>query len=371
MYEPKVRYLVSSPYGDILMDNTRWKMPLDCDDSNIPYGLYFESIKDFISKDNYSLFINVLNHNLKKNIALKDIDEILIRTEKHGSLYHLASIEVIVKGQSKKFAVNVATSEIGKDFLNHEFFVLQQLNSEFDFKYLPDVYFLDGSKSMIMFLAEWFEGYYEFHISKDKHGQQKTVLWDFDHGYKYLSNEQTKEIYKQASNILTIYYDTCEFKQIFPWHHAAGDFVAKVDNRDIDVKLITARKYESVIVFLEESTVNPLMALIYFFLNLSLRMRLDRFDGIGDVAWANNFCVDGVVKGFFEALRSKEHTGKYNIGTVKEFALLLKHFGKGDLELMLNSLMDIYKNSAEIEIITSNLKKHVDRLHSVIQSLPL
>lgn len=370
MCEPQVKYLVSSPDGDIIMDEARWQKPL-LYNPDFTYGHYLEALKAFISRGGYKPFIEAVSERLKNTISLSDIDEILIRTEKHGALYHLASIEVTVKGQSKKFAVNVAISRRGKDWLNHEFFVLKQLNNKFDYSYLPNVYFLGEVKSMLMFLAEWFEGYYEFHISKDKHGRQKTVLWDFDHGYKSLSNEQTKEIYKQASNILTIYYDTCEFKQIFPWHHAAGDFVVKIDNGSIDVKLTTARKYQSVIVFLEEGIINPLMALIYFFLNLSIRMRLDRFDGIGDVAWANDFCVDGVVEGFFEALRAKERTGKYNIGTIKEFISLLKHFGKDDLELMLNSLMDIYKNSPEIDTITGNLKKHADKLYSVIQTLPL
>lgn len=370
MYEPKVKYLVSSPYGDIIMDEARWQMPL-LYNQNFTYGYYLEAIKSFISKDGYRPFIQAVNKRLGNAISLRDIDEILIRTEKHGALYHLASIEVRVKGQSKKFAVNVAISRVGKDWLNHEFSVLKQLNNRFGFSYLPNVYLLGEVKSMLMFLAEWFEGYYEFHISKDKHGRQKTVLWDFDHGCKSLSTGESKEIYKQASKILTIYYDTCEFKQIFPWHHAAGDFVVKIDNGGIDVKLITARGYEAMIVFLEQANINPLMALIYFFLNLSMRMRLDRFDGIGDVAWANDFCVEGIVEGFLEALRVKERAGKYNIGSVKEFALLLKHFEKDDLELMLNSLMDIYKNSHEIDIIRDNLKKHVNKLYSVIQTLPL
>ena len=109
MHEPKVRYLVSSPYGDIVMDNKRWKTPLP-HDPNLTYGYYLEAVKEFISRDNYRPLVNILIKELEKNIDLKDIDEILIRTEKHGALYYLASVEVILRGLSKKFAVNVATS---------------------------------------------------------------------------------------------------------------------------------------------------------------------------------------------------------------------------------------------------------------------
>ncbi|MDL1973150.1 MAG: hypothetical protein LWW78_07925 [Deltaproteobacteria bacterium] len=360
----KVRYLVSSPYGDIAMDNKRWQTPLP-HDPNLTYGYYLEAVKEFISRDNYRPLIDILK------VDLKDIDEILIRTEKHGALYYLASVEVILRGLSKKFAVNVATSKIGKEFLDHEFSVLRQLNNEFDLGYLPTVYLLGEARSMSMFLSEWFEGYYEFHISRDKHGKQKMVLWDFDHGYRYLSDKQIQEIYRQASKILTIYYDTQRFKQIFPWHHAAGDFVAKIDDKTIDVKLITARKYEPMIGFLENSAVNPFVALIYFFLNLSIRMRLDRFDGIGETAWADDFCVDSTVEGFFDGLKIKEKMGKYNLGKVNEFILLLKGFSKEELGSMLELLINEYKDVYKTPLIMQNLEDHTKRLFSAIQNLSL
>ena len=83
---------------------------------------------------------------------------------------------------------------------------------------------------MSFLLEDWFEGYHEFHISKDNEGKQQLKLWDFDHGYKNLSQEQSFEIYKKASKILTLYYDLEDFSQIFPWHHAAGDFVVKIED---------------------------------------------------------------------------------------------------------------------------------------------
>ena len=55
------------------------------------------------------------------------------------------------------------------------------------------------------------------------------------------------EVYRQAAFILTLYYDVETFEQIFPWHHAAGDFVVKADEGAVDVRLVTARQYAPMI----------------------------------------------------------------------------------------------------------------------------
>ena len=48
-----------------------------------------------------------------------------------------------------------------------------------------------------------------------------------------------------------------------------------------------------------------LQALLIFFLNLSIRMRLDRYDGVGDIVWADGLVVQSTLDGFFEGLALK------------------------------------------------------------------
>jgi hypothetical protein len=386
VYEPAVKYLVSSPYGDIAMDEDRWKTPLMVEpagsESGLTYGCYLEAIKNFISKDGYRPLVNAVRERLKETVSLTDIDEILIRTEKHGALYHSASAEAVVKGRHAKFAVNVAISERSRDWLNREFFLLQQLDNEFNFSYLPRVYVLEeikytarrGEESMLMFLAEWFDGYHEFHISTDKDGNQGVVVWDLVSGYKYISREQAYDIYKQASKILTLYYNTEDSRQIIPWHHAAGDFVVRmVDADNVDVKLVTARKYEPLMVFSENNTMNAITALVYFLLNLSIKMRLDRYDGVGKIAWAHDFCVDAVVEGFFEALNIKKLENRYPLDSVEDFVSLLRSFSREDLKLILDSLvnLDEKEKTDDLPVIERNLDRHADKLHSNLENLPL
>jgi hypothetical protein len=81
--------------------------------------------------------------------------------------------------------------------------------------------------------------------------------------------------------------------QIFPWHHAAGDFVIRVDGEKTSVKMITVRDYVPMagIETEPDSEQAILDALVIFFIHLSVRMRLDRLDGVNEVVWAPDACL--------------------------------------------------------------------------------
>ena len=40
-----------------------------------------------------------------------------------------------------------------------------------------------------------------------------------------------------------------------------------------------------------ERNANPMIAMIYFFLDTTVKMRLDRLDGVGETAWVDDFAV--------------------------------------------------------------------------------
>jgi hypothetical protein len=225
-----------------------------------------------------------------------------------------------------------------------------------------------------MVLADWFEDYHEWHLSIDKEsGKQRVCIWDLKNGHGFASEEESHEIFRKAAGILTLYYDTRNFSQIYPWHHAAGDFIVKRTNGIIDVKLTTARRYESFMGFFSGENVDPVIALIYFFLNLTVRMRLDRLDGLGDTVWAGNFSVEASTRGFFEALRIMEAEGRYYLGKVDDLLSLLKSFSPEEIEKLLHSLLEMYRKDepGDFSIIQSNLKGHVNRLYRVVQNFRL
>ena len=381
-----IKYLFSAPKGDI---------PVGADDFQRPFlisagerhpfltlGNYLEAIKDFIMRDHGRPLTTVLSEHLGSDIGPDSIHEILIRTEKHGALYHLASVEVFCGGQSMKMCVSTAVSANGKAWLKHESGLLKFLNSTFALPYLPVPYFEGdvkvhsdyGNESLSMFLTEWFENYYEWHLSIDKKGEKQGIcIWDLKNGHCFASKEQGFEIFRQASKILTLYYDTRDFNQIYPWHHAAGDFIVRSKDGIIDVKLTTARKYEPIMLFSSKDTIDPVVALTYFFLNLSIRMRLDRLDGVGVRALAGGFSVEALIHGFFEGLRIMEAEGRYGLGQVKDLPSLFKGFDREELAGLFYPLLDMYakEDPGDFSVIQANLGSHAQELYEVIQGFSL
>ncbi len=333
----------------------------------LTYGQYFKGITDVISRNGCKSLIDAISAKLAKEIPAADVAEILIYAEKHGSDYHPARIEVIIGDTTTVFAMNVAITERGKGRLYHEFGVLQRLNSKHGFSFLPRAYFKseDGSP-LAMFLADWFDGYDEFHLSVDTAiGVQGVVVWNRRKGNYCLSRSEIEQAYSQTAKILTLYYDIETFEQIFPWHHAAGDFIIRTRGDCLDVRLVTARQYVAMI---EGASVHE--ALLFFFLNLSVRMRLDRFDGVGAVAWAGDECVGSTLGGFLEGIRFKEEQCIIKVGFFDEFVKYAKSLDKEDIKGRFYALIDACDQAApDIGVIRKNLERHAQLLWEAIQGI--
>ena len=367
--EPSWEFIISSPYGDVSPDEEHLGFPLEHDPSETPYKHYFSSIQSFLQRDDYAALLNSAGEILSRPVETGEIEAIIIRAEKHGSLYHPSSIELKMKDHLLKFCLNVAVTDIGRLWLKNEFSVLRQLRKKFTFPYIPNPYVMQETDSMVFLLEEWFEGYHEFHITRDQHNTETVSLWEFGKGYKKLTPAQSALIYKQAAMILTFYYDLEDYSQIYPWHHAAGDFVARVDNSGIHVRLTTARKYDPYLVFREKEGMNPVIALFYFFLNLTLKMRLDRLEGIGDTVWADDHCLEASVKGFFEGLRKKPAIRRL-FGSEQELLKILRSFQKEDFSATFMPLIELYEGTADFPVLTAHLDRHVDTLHAILQNHP-
>jgi len=343
----------------------------------LTYGHYFKGITDVISRDGYRLLVDATGRQLGEAVSPADIREILIHAEKHGSDYHPARVEVVVVNSCVPFVMNVAVTERGKAWLCGEFEVLEYLNRKYDLPFLPRPYFqgeafyssVQGRDSMLMFLADWFQGYHEFHLSIDKEdGSRSLVVWDTDKGICRLSRPQVWQTYSQAAKGLTLYYDIKTFGQIFPWHHAAGDFVVKAQEKSIDVRLVTARQYAPM---LERSAgISVHEGLLFFLLNLSLRMRLDRLDGVGALAWAGDECVDATLEGFWQGLRIKERNGDITTGFVAEFVQYVRSLAKEDLSDRFCALVDASDQAApDMPVIRRHLDRHTSKVYAAFQGL--
>lgn len=381
-----IDYLVSSPEGDIPLGPNDLARPFLVAPSEphpfLTLGGYFEAIKKFVLKDEGNCLIHVLRARAIGG-DLDTIKRIRIRSEKHGVLYHVASVEIFADERSVKFAVSTAVSNEAKSCLINEYETLKSLYRFLRPSYLPriyekgDVICEDGHQPyemLTLMLSEWFEDYHEWHFSMDEaDNRQKICIWDLENGHRYASEEEAFEIFRQASRILTLYYDAHTFKQITPWGHPAGDFVVKTGDDGIHVKLTTARDYRSIMGFFSKDAVHPTIARVYFFLNLTVRMRLDRVNGVGETVWAGDFSLHAATEGFFEALRILAGKEMLTSGEIQKFLTLLQSLDEDELERLFKPLLAFYQEDspAELHVIHAHLKSHVGSLCQTLRRFRL
>jgi hypothetical protein len=215
-----------------------------------------------------------------------------------------------------------------------------------------------------MSVSEWLEGYHEWDLTEDQGGKQAVLVWDMEEGNRTASVEEGRSIFREASKILTLYYDPKTYRQIYPWHHAAGDFVVKSTGSAVEVKLTTARNYVPLISFPRKADTNRVTALVAFLLNMAVQMRLDRIGGVGEPVWAKEEFVSPCLVGFFEALQTMKAEGRCDWGEGPDLPTLLKNFSIEELQRLHAPLMESYgeEKPEDFKVIEKNLEGHIATL---------
>jgi hypothetical protein len=387
---PHISYFISHRELPVTKNSDVWQKPLPLsrnlsvkqDKIFTSHGEYFCAVRTYFENTGFEIISRALSQRLRQMVKPGDIREIRIYLEKHGEFYHPARIETIAGRQNMSFVLNVAVSEAGIQNIREEYHYLKKLNDEFPISFLPRVYGVGEVRTSVnrkirMFLGDWFEGYHEFHISEDPFDQKtKILVWNDPNNRFYLSPRQSEELYRQVARILTYYYNVESFEQIFHWHHAAGDFVVRIDNTGLDVKLITVRRYgplfhNSVELINTANNVELILqALLIFFLNLSIRMRLDRLDGVGDVIWADHLAVQSTLTGFLEGLALKPRISLMPDSIDRCFIYYLSACTKKDLYDLGKAAGNTFNRQApEVPVVKKHLKAHVEALSQAIDRL--
>ena len=381
------QFLLSDSRGDIELSPEDLEQPFlispDEQHSFLTLADYFGALQKFIMLDDGNLLCSTLIKQVQQtDINLFDISGVIIRSEKHGAFYHIASVEITGLQKIIKFAVTTALSESARTSLAEEYVILKQL-SGINPDFIQKIYCKksvqwkteSGSEDFLMVLGEWFDNYHEWHVGDDpESGSRKIQLWDYKNGYRFLSDEESCELHRQAAYILAYYYDQASFHQIYPWHHGAGDFVVAAEPADkISVKLITARQYEPLVHFDQAEEADRLVAAIQFLLNLTLRIRLDRIDGVGEPAWLGAFAVQAAVSGFWAGLVATQAEDRLMIGPVAEFLEIMQSFDAQEIYDMYDSLLEIYaeEDQDDFRQIREELAGHAEELHEVLQEFSL
>jgi hypothetical protein len=391
----RFKYFLSYTTNPVQKENPIWSAPIPLNrkqsagtfesnsDMFITNGDCFLAARDFLEKDRCAIITQAVSRHLFRQAPFKKIDEIRIILDKHGAFYHPAKIEVAMEGMQIPFVLNIAVTEIGKQCAQREYRILKMLNANTHHSFIPKVH--DQGSVIIrthlveisMFLAQWFEGFNEFHLSFDpSDGTHKIVVWDNEHGNFFLTNHQTMNLYRQAAKILTYYYNVETFEKIFSWHHAAGDFVLKCHKEDVEVKLVTVRQYRSM--FVQNINHEPkttdtemmLEALLIFFLNMAIKMRIDRLDGVGEIVWSDDVALLGILKGTFEGLALKPLISVFPEPLDHCFRQHLLSCSLADFFDLNHTIVNTYPFQApEVPVIRQHLGKHVEDLYNAIRQL--
>jgi hypothetical protein len=389
---PRFTYILSKNNQPVSHRSKIWNAPLPVDrnlfsggcggktaEAPVSYKDYFQAARIFLERNKYADLTQAAAIRLERTVRPEEIRAIRVSLEKHGQFYHPSRVDVRGPEFTVVFVLNVALSATGKTWIETEYHTINKLNKDFADDYLPEVYAygevsLKGNGySIPMFLAEWFEGFNEFHLSYDPEtGQNRMVVWDYKRGDYFLSSAQAINLFRQAAKILTFYYNPETFKQIFSWHHAAGDFVLKMEKDQMTVRLITVRQYLKLFKDSKEAKKKAtfaLKALLIFFLQLSIRMRLDRLDGTGRVVWLGQEALIGTIKGFFEALAQKPPLQKLPVPITDGFKAILYILTEKELLGLLGDITATYSpDSPDIQTIKAHLEQHATDLYRAIHA---
>lgn len=330
------------------------------------YGDYFEAVSDFCASNAWDLILRATRQKLQRPIAEDDISRLSIFLEKHGALYHPARLLVNTPDQAPAFVINVAGSAAGRRMLATEMDALRGLGEDRPFGWFPTVYG-GASDPVPMFMADWFDGYHEFHLTRSTMKKDLClVVWDGADTPHLLSEEQAANLYRQATMILAACYDPITTDQIFPWHHAAGDFVVRIEGHTVDVKLITVRDYAPIAALATPSTDERALLdnLIVFFLHLSMRMRLDRLDGVSEIVWAPEACLAPMIDGFFKGLDLTSRLSGFPEPFPSIFKGYLNHQGASRLmnqsKQVVQTVFD--RQGEEKRVVDQHLERHLQQI---------
>jgi hypothetical protein len=350
--------------------------------SDIGHADYFQAARAFLEKDDYRALRRGLSHAVGHPVDSSALGPIDICLAKHGQFYHPAKVEVEASGRRYAWALNVAVSDAGLRIYRREYQCLKRLADEFPVAYAPRVFdaalVLTGDKGPLgLFLAEWFDGFCEFHLGiSPVNGQKRVSVWLDNGNCLELTQLQVQEVIRKASMILTYYFNPDTLEQIYPWHHGAGDFIVRIQNQAIQVRLSTVRDYASLFQPPKKDSrkaldeVALLEALFVFWLNISMRIRLDRSDGVGELVIYDDGVLAPMANGFFQGLdlmREWRALPPVFAQAVKAYFLSRT---PGEWEDLARATLSRYpSDGAEATLFESHLENHLTLLRQALQSV--
>lgn len=375
---PVVRFFLADRRHPVLPGDRDWQrlLPQDRRGATGPDGMrcgdYFQAVVRFLSRDDWGAVRRAaaaLVPGWPTEASLCDIDIFL---EKHGACYHPARVTAAAGGRRVELVVNVALSPAGLALLAEEVALIPRLGEGFDLDYLPAVFdwgeeVVPEGRRLAMFLGQWFAGFHEFHLERGPGREPQLVVW-LPSGPRPLSGGHCRALYRQAAAVLAGYYDVFSGAQILDWHHAAGDFIVRLEDEEtLFLRLVTVRRYAPLLRDPPRSLAEALFHLALFVVHTTLWLRLDRCRGVGDLVLADPGVVAPVLEGIRDALVRKVQRGEMPATLLEAVGVHLGAIRRSDLAAMLQALAERWPSGdATRRIIASAAAAHADRLQRLL-----
>lgn len=383
-----LNFFLTARHTPILPGSDIWHQPLPTsrlhqgptgnknDENTISYGDYLAAVGRFLENDNYRVVMTALAHGSQGTATAEQVSGLAVFLVKHGEFYHPARVVIETGAAEYAFVVNGAVSDAGRAHITVEFSWLAGLYEQFDTPVVPRVFHLGEIETangdvIPMFSAEWFDGFCEFHLTEaSPEKKSNLVVWEKDESTYYLTREQAMDMYGKVAFTLTTAYNFYTFEHISAWHHAAGDFIIKpLDEARVDLRLITVRSYTPLIDNPAPDPADMIEGLLLFLMKLSIRNRLDRLDGTGDLAWAGDDALKGTIDGFFRGLSVM--AAKLDLPTDfrDQFENVLSCYPPEALQTLFSAVVDkIPASSPEHGFLHERITAHAALFHSILAS---
>jgi len=378
----KTSYMIRASGQDILLNTHDLALPFKTAPHQthpfLKLGDYFNNIKVFLLKDKLDELIYTSGSILGSEISPGHIQDVGIRSEKHGAFYHVASVEIITSKGRIRFALATFLSN-NEDWFNREVKNLSKLAALVKpFEFFPTIYFKgrrtikksDHSETFYFLLTQWLEGFCEWHLHPDpRSGKCRILIWDQEDGNRFISSKQAQALFYNIAFILTLCYDPVSFSRINLWQNAAGDFVLRTEDSLPKVMLTSVRDY-SPIVQKDPGRQDQLwMALTFFFLELLTLIRTDRKDGMGDILWCEDWCFPPAISGFFDALKVNVKWRGLSYEVPFQFLEFLRTFKPQEIGTLLQYTISCIEKMDPFlsQFVGSRVATHANELSLAIQ----
>jgi len=346
-------------------------------DADVTYGDLFWAAREFLLKNDAAMLGMAMREDSNGTLTAEQVTRVVVHLLKHGACYHPACVAVEAAGRTFHFVLNMAVSQEGRELLEKEVHCLRRLGNEMDAPCWPRVFghgegrMADG-RPVPMFIGQWLTGYYEFHITGQ--GDSKAdgvVVWDTDHGHCRLTGAQMGQLLRQTAHILAYAYNPLSFEAVRLWRHAAGDFVVRITDDALQVRLISIRDYSPFIHLSDPDISAILEALPAMLLTTSLQLRLDRLDGTGPLALFPDAVIPDIWSGFRQGLQNgMAERGLPEALFDAAIEFIAVHDGQ-TLETIAAELVDRqWENPAERDLLRGIARDHAHAVAAAVAGSP-